>query len=228
MTDTTMREHRKAKPSRFASGRIVSRIVAGALAFISLGMVAGQAQAGCTDNIIAAEKEFNIPKGMLLAVSLVESGGGGTPSPYIMNVRGRAVFPGNETEAARYLRDSKGNLRDGVFAGCMQLSLAHHKQAFRPVEKIVNPEANVRYAAKYLVQLRQEVGSWAGAVSRYNGSAGVKAAAYQCKVQRQLVSLGADQSALLIDARNCGAAETPAIAPRTRRAFEQHSDTPIG
>jgi hypothetical protein len=228
MTDMTMREHRKAKPSRIVSGRLISRVAAGTLALIGFGLVAGQAQAGCTDHIIAAEKEFNIPKGMLLAVSLVESGGGGSPSPYIMNVRGRAVFPGNESEAARYLRDSKGNLRDGVFAGCMQLSLAHHKQAFRPVEKIVNPEANVRYAAKYLVQLRQEVGSWAGAVARYNGSAGMKAASYQCKVQRQLVNLGAEQSASLIDARNCGDTETPAIAPRTRRAFEQHSNTPVG
>jgi hypothetical protein len=228
MTDTTMREHRKAKPSLIASGRMISRIAAFAFALVGFGLVANQAQAACVDNIIQAEKEFGIPKGMLLAVSLVESGGGGTPSPYLMNVRGRAVAPQTEADAARYLRDSKGNLRDSVYAGCMQLSLAHHKQAFRPVEKIVNPEANVRYAAKYLLQLRQEVGSWAGAVARYNGSAGVKAAAYQCKVQRQLVSLGASQSASLIDARNCGAMDTPNIAPRTRRAFEQHDDTPVG
>ena len=128
------------------------------------------------------------------------------------------------------MRDNKGNLRGNVYAGCMQLSLAHHKQAFRPVERIVNPEANVRYAARYLVTLRQETGSWAAAVTRYNGSSGTKAAAYQCKIKNQLVSLGAEASAALISAPgNCDVSDPPSIGPRTRRAFDQHDEnTPVG
>lgn len=223
MKDMTMRQDRVAfrpkSESRF--------LRLSGLAFL-LSLIAVPAHAGCTDHILAAEKENNIPSGMLLAVSLVESGGGGSPNPYIMNVRGRAIVPQSEAEAARYLRDNKGNLRGSVYAGCMQLSLTHHKQAFRPVEKIVNPEENVRYAAKYLVQLRREVGSWAGAVVRYNGASGQKAAAYQCKVRQQLVSLGADSSAALIGTPGCDSVDVPSVAPRTRRAFEKHENTPVG
>lgn len=192
---------------------------------IGLLILAMPARASCLDHIVDAEKEYGIPKGMLLAVSLVESGGGGTPNPFIMNVRGRVLFPRSEAEAATYLRDNKGNLRGNVYAGCMQLSLADHKQAFRPVEKIVNPEANVRYAAKFLVSLRRETGSWAAAVTKYNGSSGVKAAAYQCKVKNQLVSLGAQGSADLISTVSaCDTSNPPSVGSRTRRAFARHDE----
>lgn len=221
----TMRQSRVATRSRQDSSLLL------AFAFlIGLMILALPARAGCLDHIVEAEKEMGIPKGILLAVSLVESGGGGTPSPYIMNVRGRVLFPRSEAEAATYLRDNQGNLRGNVYAGCMQLSLAHHKQAFRPVEKIVNPEANVRYAAKYLISLRRETGSWAAAVTKYNGSSGVKAAAYQCKIKNQLVSLGAGSSAELISTSGkCDVSNPPSVGPRTRRAFEKHDEnTPVG
>ncbi len=221
----TMRQSRVATRSRQDSNLLL------AFAFlIGLMILALPARAGCLDHIVEAEKEMGIPKGILLAVSLVESGGGGTPSPYIMNVRGRVLFPRSEAEAATYLRDNQGNLRGNVYAGCMQLSLAHHKQAFRPVEKIVNPEANVRYAAKYLISLRRETGSWAAAVTKYNGSSGVKAAAYQCKIKNQLVSLGAGSSAELISTSGkCDVSNPPSVGPRTRRAFEKHDEnTPVG
>lgn len=220
----TMRQSRVATRSRKESGLLLAFTF-----LIGLMILAVPARAGCLDHIVDAEKEFNIPKGVLMAVSLVESGGGGTPSPFIMNVRGRVVIPRTEAEAATYLRDNKGNLRGSVYAGCMQLSLAHHKQAFRPVEKIVNPEANVRYAAKYLVDLRRETGSWAAAVTRYNGSSGAKAAAYQCKIKNQLVSLGAANSADLISTTGkCDSRNLPSIGPRTREAFKKHQDVPVG
>lgn len=195
---------------------------------IGLMILALPARAGCLDHIVAAEKEHNIPRGILMAVSLVESGAGGAPNAFAMNVRGRTIMPRTEAEAATYLRDNQGNLRGAVYAGCMQLSLTHHKSGFRPVEKIVNPEANVRYAAKFLVALRRETGSWAGAVAKYNGSSGLKAAAYQCKVQRQLLGLGAQSSADLIDSSRCSAQKGPAVSPRTRRALDKHDETPVG
>ncbi|MFV3131993.1 transglycosylase SLT domain-containing protein [Niveispirillum sp. KHB5.9] len=220
----TMRQSRVATRSQKDSGLLLAFTF-----LIGLMILAVPARAGCLDHIVDAEKEFNIPKGVLMAVSLVESGGGGTPSPFIMNVRGRVVIPRTEAEAATYLRDNKGNLRGSVYAGCMQLSLAHHKQAFRPVEKIVNPEANVRYAAKYLIDLRRETGSWAAAVTRYNGSSGTKAAAYQCKIKNQLVSLGAPASADLISTTGkCDTSNLPSIGPRTRKAFQKHEDVPVG
>jgi hypothetical protein len=164
-----------------------------------------------------------------MAVSLVESGAGGAPSPFAMNIRGRTVIPRTEAEAATFLRDNQGNLRGAVYAGCMQLSLADHKEGFRPVEKIVNPEQNVRYAARFLLALRRETGSWSAAVAKYNGSSGKRAAAYQCKIKQQLVSLGAKTSADLVGSAACAGDKEMNVAPATRRAFEKHNEnTPIG
>ncbi|WP_114395579.1 transglycosylase SLT domain-containing protein [Oleisolibacter albus] len=216
----------KTRISAFARPRRTSALVA-TLLLAGIAGFSSSAKAGaCLDHIVKAEQDFNIPRGMLLAVSLVETGGGGEPAAYAVNVRGRATIGKTESDAVRHLRDHKGKIQDAAYAGCMQLSVEHHKKSFQPVEKIVNPEANVRYAARYLIQLRNETGSWAAAVARYNGASSPKVAqAYQCKIQRQLVSLGSD-SANLIDARRCPN-ETPVVTPRTRRAFEQ-SQTPVG
>ncbi|HYE50473.1 MAG TPA: transglycosylase SLT domain-containing protein [Azospirillaceae bacterium] len=182
--------------------------------------LAGPARAGCLDHIGAAEKDAGIPSGLLMAVALVESGNGGSPTPYVVNVKGKAVYARTQAEAARFLRDGQGKLRTNVTVGCMQLSLTHHRAAFRPVEKMLDPQENVRYAARYLARLRSETGSWAGAVARYNGGSVKMAKVYQCKVQRTLTELGAD-SVTLIDGSKCGKAQDPHISPKTRKAFEK-------
>ncbi len=180
----------------------------------------------CLESILAMETEFGIPRGLLLGIALVESGRGGYPAPFALNIRGRAIYAKNEADAARYLRDPQGRLRGGVMAGCMQLSLSHHKNSFRPVEKIVEPRSNVRFAARYLVRLRGETGSWAGAVARYNGGTNGKGRLYQCKVLSQLTALGAP-SADLFDASRCKPAGKPVIAEATRRAFDAVNAKPL-
>ena len=195
------------------------------LSLLIFGTGAARA-ASCTDAILAAEKEFGIPSGLLLAIALVESGNSGAPAAYAMNVGGKPIMAKSEADAAKYLRDSRGRLRQGVMAGCMQLSLAHHKAAFHPVERIVSPVENVRYAARYLGRLKSMTGSWAKAVVRYNGASGKKAQAYQCNVQRRLVSLDAD-AASLFDGLNCSKASTPRISTKTRNAFQTAASEPV-
>lgn len=186
----------------------------------------GESPDSCLDSILAAETEHGIPRGLLLGIALVESGRGGYPAPFALSIRGKAVYAKSEAEAARYLRDPQGKLRGGVMAGCMQLSLSHHKNSFRPVDRIVNPQANVRFAARYLVQLRADTGSWAGAVARYNGGTNGKGRLYQCKVHRQLTALGA-ASADLFDATRCKPGAAPQIAEVTRRAFDRANAKPV-
>lgn len=181
---------------------------------------ASSATKSCTDYVLEAEQKLNIPKGMLLGIALAESGGSGEPRSFLLNVRGRTIASATERDAARHLRDPKGRLRDRVYAGCMQLSVHHHQSAFNPVEKIVNPSANVLYAAQYLKRLHREVGSWAGAVGRYNGGSRNQMQAYQCKVW-QLVSQLDKGSARLMESSSCRPTEVAGIAPKTRRAFQQ-------
>jgi hypothetical protein len=181
-------------------------------------MVASTPDADCLAPIVRAEKDYKLPPGLLLAVALVESGGGGVPQPHILNVGGRVFFPKTEADAARHLRDAQGKVRGKVMAGCMQLSLSHHKGAFTPLEKIVNPEANVRYAAKLLLRLRAATGSWAGAVAQYNGGNRRTAHLYQCKVQQRLTELGAPDR--VADDKACPRLASVPVSAKTRRAFE--------
>lgn len=181
-------------------------------------MVTSAPDADCLAPIVRAEKDYKLPPGLLLAVALVESGGGGVPQPHILNVGGRVYFPKSEADAARHLRDAQGKVRGKVMAGCMQLSLSHHKGGFTPIEKIVNPEANVRYAAKLLLRLRAATGSWAGAVGQYNGGSRKTAHLYQCKVQQRLTELGAPDP--VVDEKACPRLASLPLSAKTRRAFE--------
>lgn len=220
-------KHKRARAA--ARPQPDSRLALALLLLFSLILLAAAPAraATCLEEIVQAEKDYKIPRGLLLAVSLVETGGSGTPVAYALNVKGRAVMAKTELDAAKQLRDARGNVRGGVFAGCMQLSVSHHKKAFTPVERIVNPAENVRYAAKYLLRLRSETGSWGAAVARYNGGTGKTAMAYQCKVRSRLVGLGAGDSAALIDGKRCPNDDPANVSPKTRRTF-QEAQVPVG
>ncbi|TWB40560.1 transglycosylase SLT domain-containing protein [Nitrospirillum pindoramense] len=195
---------------------------------IGLGLMsAAPAGAACLDHILQAEKEAGVPSGLLLAVALVESGQSISSEAYAVNVKGTAHFVSTPTAAAKYLRDPKGNLRQDVTAGCMQLSLSDHKAAFHPVEKIVDPKENVQYAARMLARLRATAGSWAAAVARYNGGSGKTAHAYACKVRSNLVSLNSI-NASLIDGNGCSDEASTAVTPRTRRVYQNATSEPVG
>lgn len=198
----------------------------GGLTALALGMAlapldstpASAAQDSCVSHAVEAERELNIPAGLLVSIALVESGMGGTPQPYALSVGGRSVFADDGAEAARHLRDSKGRLRDNVYVGCMQISLKAHRSKFSPLERIVDPRDNVWFAGRLLVRLHGEFGSWRSAVARYNGAPLRKAEAYVCKVWHNLQALDAT-SARLLESAACDADTAPAIAPKTRRTF---------
>lgn len=176
--------------------------------------------AECAEYAVEAERELGIPRGLLLAMSLVESGRSGDPHPYAMNINGRSVYAGSREEAVGRLRDSAGRLISKATVGCMQLSVYHHRSAFKPVERILDPEHNVGYAARYLRRLHDEMGSWTAAVARYNGASYERTQAYVCKVWRHLSALDA-ASAEILDVKSCDPGVKVAIGPRTRNTFRR-------
>ncbi|UEM22974.1 transglycosylase SLT domain-containing protein [Skermanella mucosa] len=193
-----------------------------ALTAIGLGFTpVGSAQAAsCTEHVLEAEQELGIPRGLLLSIALVESGQDGRPQPFAMNINGKAIYSETADEARSHLLDSQGRVRPNATVGCMQLSVQHHRANFRPVERILDPSANVWYAARYLKRLRADSGSWNVAVARYNGGSRSQQRDYTCKIHQHLESLDLNSAALLEGAR-CARQGDPAIAPDTRRAFRR-------
>jgi hypothetical protein len=201
---------------RICKAHLLTTAVAAAMWFIPPGTAQA---ASCTEHVLEAEQELNIPRGLLLSIALVESGQDGSPQPFAMNLDGKTVYSDSASEAKSHLLDKQGRVRQNATVGCMQLSVQHHRANFRPVERILDPSANVWYAARYLKRLRADSGSWSVAVARYNGGSRSQQREYTCKIYQHLESLDKNSASLLEGAR-CAQGD-PAIAPETRRAFRR-------
>ena len=167
----------------------------------------------CTARVLAAEQRYHIPTGLLLALSLVESGQNGEPQAYAMNLQGRALVASSYEDAAKHLHDSHGRILSNVMAGCMQLSVSAHKAAFSPVDRIMEPDSNVDYGAHLLRRLYDDEGSWSAALARYNGATPSARNQYVCRVWRALSGLD-HASADVLDGRNCTDGQQVSIAPQ--------------
>jgi len=206
-------------PARHAKRRLIHGVLAIiGLALMPLTVQPARAADGCSVHLMKVEQRLHIPSGLLLAISLVESGMDGEPQPYAISVGIRSYVANGPGAAIHFLRDRNGNLRRDVFVGCMQISLRDHYEHFKPVERIVDPEANVWYAGKHLVALHGQFGSWSAAVAHYQGGSPRQASAYVCRVWNRLAELDW-KSAHTIELPQCHKTETAEIAPRTRRAF---------
>jgi hypothetical protein len=206
---------------RICKSHLFTAAAAATMWFIPLSTAqSGTSQAAsCTEHVLEAEQELSIPRGLLLSIALVESGQDGSPQPFAMNLDGKTVYSDSASEAKAHLLDKQGRVRQNATVGCMQLSVQHHRANFRPVERILDPSANVWYAARYLKRLRADSGSWSVAVARYNGGSRSQQREYTCKIYQHLESLDRNTASLL--AGNRCAEGDPAIAPETRRAFRR-------
>ncbi len=179
-------------------------------ALLGLGLTARPAQAGdCRSLAAVAEPEFGIPEGLLQAMAMVETGIYGMAWPWTINAGGKPYYMLTEADAQELARRAVAVYGDQVAMGCMQIYLRWHAQEFHDLQEILQPAANVRYAAAYLVSLHQRYGSWVSAVQHYHASDPTAQLIYLCKVIRTRASLGF-QTVSLDTARACaGAAPIP-------------------
>ncbi len=162
-----------------------------ALAFLGLALLYPMNRAFaadyCTPYILRAETKYKIPRGLMLAVAMVESGKDGKPWPWALNVGGQGLYPATYEEAIRYLRLPNGDMRKDVAIGCMQIYAAYHGHKFSAVEWLLHPEYNVAYAAQFLRKLYVQHGNWTHAVAFYHASTNKRAQYdYVCTVFRTL------------------------------------------
>ena len=128
----------------------------------------------CLPEIAKAEKRYAIPEGLLVAVALAESGrrdpdtGILAPWPWTIDAHGQGAYFDSIDEAASAAGAMLAQNDALVDVGCMQVDLYHHPHAFQTLLAAFDPETNVDYAAQYLVALKQQAGSWGGAVSAYH------------------------------------------------------------
>ncbi len=140
---------------------------------------------------LAAEQAAGLPPGLLLAIGRVESGR--------WDGRLRRTIPWPWTVDAAgdgHLFDSKGAALQAVPAlarvagrnldiGCFQISMLHHPDAFADLDEAFDPRANASYAARFLVSLKQRLGSWDQAVMAYHSANPELGLPYRARVMAQ-------------------------------------------
>lgn len=146
----------------------------------------------CEQEMVEAARTYRVPLGILYAVGLTETGRRNTLYPHALNIEGKAKFPPTAAAARRDIQAARRKGKRLIDIGCMQINHHYHGQEFASVAQMLEPRANVRYAARFLKKLRQRQGSWTMAVARYHAGPNNNPAQkrYVCRVISNMVASG--------------------------------------
>lgn len=141
----------------------------------------------CLDPASAIERQYGLEPGMLAAIGMAESGrrqsdGVWRPWPWTINAEGQGHYFATKEEAIAAVRERMLAGMTNIDIGCMQISLHWHNTRFGTLDEMFDPVTNLTYAAQYLVELRNQHGSWDRTVGFYHSSDAVRRAGYLRKV----------------------------------------------
>ena len=143
----------------------------------------------CRGAIARAEGGAGIPAGLLQAIGQVESGrrnpdtGARGPWPWTVNAEGRGQFFPSRQAAIAAVQELQARGVRVIDVGCMQVNLHHHARAFASLEDAFEPEANARYAARFLGQLFTARPDWMVDAGHYHSHTPDLAEAYRERVR---------------------------------------------
>ena len=143
----------------------------------------------CRAAIAAAERGTRIPDAFLSAIGRVESGrpsgGALSPWPWTVNAAGTGHFYPTKQAAIAAVRQFQAAGIRLVDVGCLQVNLFYHPEAFASLEEAFDPTTNAAFAARLLLSLFDETGSWPRAAAAYHSMTPALGLAYQQKVLAQ-------------------------------------------
>ncbi|MBO0710875.1 MAG: transglycosylase SLT domain-containing protein [Acetobacteraceae bacterium] len=128
----------------------------------------------CVRAIAAAEHNLKTPDRLLSAIGLVESGradpktGTIRPWPWTINAEGNAHYFDSKVEAIAAVQALQTRGVRSIDVGCMQVNLMHHPTAFASLDEAFDPNVNATYAARFLLSLYHDLGSWPRATAAYH------------------------------------------------------------
>lgn len=133
-----------------------------------------------------AAKDSGVPIDILLAITRVETGRGNgdpRPWPWTINADGAGNWYASKAEAVAAATAHQTDGTSTFDVGCFQLNIKWHGDGFVSLSDMFDPTQNAAYAAAFLVQLYQESGDWAAAVSAYHSRTPALAADYLARVK---------------------------------------------
>ena len=172
------------------------------LLLATVGLIALTATAQAQDAALCdlaattAERQYQLPPGLLRAIGRVESGRRDpatnqlAPWPWTINAEGRGHLYDSGADALTATRKLQATGMTSIDVGCFQVNLMHHPTAFATLEDGFDPQHNADYAARFLVTLRDKTGNWEAAVAAYHSALPERGIPYRDRVYA-LLSPGA-------------------------------------
>jgi Transglycosylase SLT domain len=138
----------------------------------------------CAQAAAAVEASAAIPAGLLLAIGNVESGrtdpmGVRTPWPWTINAGGVGHFFASSQDAVLAVQALRAGGTQSIDIGCFQINLFHHPDAFADLASGFDPLINAQAAARFLVSLHEELGTWELAIAAYHSRVDTLGAPYR-------------------------------------------------
>ena len=144
----------------------------------------------CTDETARLERSEKIPKHLLTAISLVETGRWQKTSkeiiawPWTVTANGRGQHFDSREEALAEIEFLRTEGVRNIDVGCMQINLKYHENAFETLSQALDPKANTKYAASFLKKLYASKKNWMKAAGAYHSSTPDKNLKYRSKLVR--------------------------------------------
>jgi hypothetical protein len=143
----------------------------------------------CATHILKYEKQNAIPRGLLHAISKVESGridntGRIVSWPWTIHAEGQGHFYPTKKAAVMAAKAMQAKGIKNIDVGCMQINLYYHSKAFKTLADAFEPKKNVAYAAQILTNHKKNHKSWFRAVAYYHSANANHNVAYQKSVFR--------------------------------------------
>ncbi len=144
----------------------------------------------CTVHAAAQEQANRIPKGLIQAVALAESGRwlaedqSTLPWPWTVTSGKDSFYLPTKSAAIAKVQELKAAGRTNIDVGCMQINLHYHPDAFASLDEAFDPDSNIAYGIKFLKDLRQQTRSWGKATAFYHSQNRERGTAYRTKVYR--------------------------------------------
>lgn len=159
----------------------------------------------CERAAARASAASGVPLSVLRAIALTETGrtrqGSFRPWPWTVNMEGRGVWFDTLEDARDYVARHHARGARSYDVGCFQINYRWHGQHFATLDQMFDPDANAAYAARFLLELYQELGDWSRAAGAYHSRTPYFAGKYRerfDRIRRRLVEADGDDLPVMV------------------------------
>jgi hypothetical protein len=142
----------------------------------------------CRGAVTQAERDWQIPTGLLAAIGAVESGRRASTGtfpviwPWTLTAEGRGFYLPSKAAAVGMARTLQLRGVRVIDVGCFQVDLFYHPNVFANLEEAFDPDANARAAARILSLGRLNSTGWDAVIAAYHSASPLTGAVYLQRV----------------------------------------------